>query len=280
MRIQYLLEMKSNQEHRNLTMDDLSEATGLSRSALYKMNSDSNYNPSKEVMEKLVVYFQCTLDDLFDRTIRVTFDLRTAFPAEKDLSAKVISLLAASNDVTFLRRLWLRYENQSESGILERVRGGEKAFIFFLELGFLREGMKAFRRLLEDKIASQLFKKMDAGSKKAFESLKKESDDKNSLYAFLIDIRNDVVFHYQLKAYAQALHTIKQEKGDLVVGQTFAETRFLVADDIRSEIMRTSINFDIDAEHEKMERLKVAANNLMIFSNGFSFAYLKHQGVI
>lgn len=260
-------------------MDDLSEGTGISRSALYKINSDPDYNPSKEVLEKLVDYFQCSFDDLFDRIAKFAFDMTTAFPAGSALSVTVISLLVASNDVTFLQRWYLRYENQGGEGIHKEINNSEKTFIFYLTLGFLKEGMMVFRRLLQDKIAKQLFKKLDADGKKALEALKKESDGNSSLYNTLLrGLRNDVAFHYLPLPYSEALRTIGQKKGHFIVGRTAAETRYLIADDMRSEVLRSYINFDIDGEDEKgkMRRLFALMGNLIDFTNRFLIVYLNH----
>lgn len=284
LRIQHLLEVKSAEEHRNLTIDDLAEATKISRSALYKMNTDPHYNPSKDVLEKLMNYFQCTLDDLFDRTTRCVFDLPTAFPAGETLPAIVISLLAAANDMVFLRRMELRYTNESEdgNGINKEIRHGEKTFISFLRLGFLQEGITVFRHLLQDKTAIQILDKLGTTSRNSFEALKREFDGKNSLYtALLKNLRNNVAFHYLDSSYSNALLSIKQQKGYFIIGRTAAETRFLIADDIRAEVFRAYINFDIDNKREqnKIKRINRATDHLVTFSHGFLRAYLDHHQV-
>ena len=66
-----------------------------------------------------------------------------------------------------------------------------------------------------------------------------------------------------------------------MVGLTPAESRFLVADDVRSEIFRGHIDFDSneDEEDKKMERLMVAMGEFMKFARGFLIAYLEHRKV-
>lgn len=281
MRIQHLIEMKSNRERRNLTLEDVSEATGISRSALYKMNSNPNYNPSKEVMEKLAEYFDCSLDDLFDRTIKHTFALETAFPKDTKLSAMVLCLLAASNDLTFLRKLLIRYDNEDNAGIIKDLRSSESNFVFFLCLGFLYEGMRVLRRLLQEKTAIKLFEKMNEDGKIALKALKESSDANDSLYKIPLQSLRNEFFHYKEQQFGQALKTIKEKQGSFIAGPTHAESRYLIADDIRGEIFRAFIDFDSGGKHDevKMKGLIATMGHFTVFTSVFLVEYCKFRNV-
>lgn len=279
-RIQHLLAVKSSRDGKNITLDDLSRATGISRPALYKMNADPKYNPSKEVMEKLVNYFQCTFDDLFDRTTKFTFDLQAAFPADDDLSSMVMALLTVANDLTFLKKLQIYHDLSEGSGAQKEVSAGVQSFIFFLTIGFLMEGLNIFRTIENNKVAQELFLKLDKGGKKSFEFLQKKLDG-NGLA--LKKMRNQVGFHYNdQKCYLNALKSIKQKMGDFIVGPTAAETRFLVADDIRSEVLRSHIDFDnigSKVEQDKMRRVVEGLGHINTFCQSFLLVYIDYRKV-
>jgi len=277
-RFRHLLEEKAVRENREITLADLSIETGIPCTDIKNM-FDTSYEPPTDVLEKMARYFGCSSDELVDRTKEIVFDLATAFPKDDDLATDVISLLAATNDITFLQGLDLHY--RAVQGTREK-QSCEQVFVFNLAIGFLREGMKVFRRLILSPHARTLFNRLNNESKTAFEALKKDSDGEGSLYnTYLNDLRNDAAFHYHREPYSKALSTIRQKEGHFLVGLTPAESRFLVADDVRSEIFRGHIDFDSneDEEDKKMERLMVAMGEFMKFARGFLIAYLEHRKV-
>jgi putative transcriptional regulator len=278
MRIRHLLEMKSARDRKNLTLKHLSVATGIPHSVLSSLSTKRNAKPSREDLKQLKNYFKCKTDDLFDHTTKLSFDLSAAFPPDDKLSTAVLPLLAAAQDITFLQLMILRYENEISSGIRREIRNGEKTFTLYLALGFLNEGMNVFRRMLNGKTARLLCSKLESSSKDAFEILKQESCHQHDL---LKNLRHGVSFHYNEQPYCNALQSIKQKKGHFIIGQTAAETRYLVADDVRSEILRSYIDFDSKdkTEKEKMSRIITLMGKFIEFSNGFLIAYLEHRKV-
>ena len=65
----------------------------------------------------------------------------------------------------------------------------------------------------------------------------------------------------------------------MLVGPTIAETRFLVADDVREEIFRGQINFDDPSEAERGKTVYDAVHALVMFSSSVLIAYLEYRNI-
>jgi hypothetical protein len=282
LRIRHLLFEKSCQEGREITLADLSESTSIPLDELKSLSSDSLTQLPSEHLEKLASYFGCAQDDLVDPSIELEFDLESAFPADDEFAADVLCFFAAAHDITFLQGLYLKWKLRAGEGAQTR---SEQIFIFNLAIGYLREGMIVFRRLVDpahkDEL-SKILKILNKDSKSAYEELKKESDGEKSFYnTYLRGLRNEAIFHYKRSPFMHALSSTKQEKGHLLVGMTYGETRFLIADDIRSEVFRSHIDFDREdrREADKFRRIIKTMKNIGLFAAGLILAYFESRQI-
>lgn len=58
---------KSAIEGKQITLRDVSEATGIARATLTRIATKNDYNPSIKVIDKLCHYFNCEIADLLVR---------------------------------------------------------------------------------------------------------------------------------------------------------------------------------------------------------------------
>jgi putative transcriptional regulator len=63
------LEKKQFRDSRRITMQEVSEGTGINRSTLSKILNQKGYATSTDILDKLCAYFDCRLEDLAERTI-------------------------------------------------------------------------------------------------------------------------------------------------------------------------------------------------------------------
>ena len=58
------MERKQFRESRRITVQELSEATGINRSTLSKILNHKGYATSTDILDKLCVFFSCQIEDL------------------------------------------------------------------------------------------------------------------------------------------------------------------------------------------------------------------------
>lgn len=60
------LEKKQFRDSRRITIQEVSEATGINRSTLSKILNLKGYSSGTDVLDKLCVYFGCRIEDLVE----------------------------------------------------------------------------------------------------------------------------------------------------------------------------------------------------------------------
>lgn len=58
--LKQLLDEKSFKERRRITMNEVSEATGISRATLTRISNVPGYNTNTDAIDALCEYFECT----------------------------------------------------------------------------------------------------------------------------------------------------------------------------------------------------------------------------
>lgn len=58
------IEKKQFRESRRITMQDMSDATGINRSTLSKLLNQKGYSTGTDVLDRLCTYFGCAISDL------------------------------------------------------------------------------------------------------------------------------------------------------------------------------------------------------------------------
>lgn len=61
-----LLAEKEFEEDRGITIQEVSEATGVNRMTLSKLANHKGHNASSDVIDKLCDYFECPIQDLVE----------------------------------------------------------------------------------------------------------------------------------------------------------------------------------------------------------------------
>ena len=65
-RLRQMLDDKSFEEGRRITIGDISEATGISRATLTRIVNQPGYNARLEAIDELCGYFKCQPGDLLE----------------------------------------------------------------------------------------------------------------------------------------------------------------------------------------------------------------------
>lgn len=65
-RLKELLAEKGFQENRRVTLDEVSQETGIHRTTLSKIANQRGYNTGTENIDRLCVYFDCKVEDIIE----------------------------------------------------------------------------------------------------------------------------------------------------------------------------------------------------------------------
>jgi len=65
-RLKELLAEKGFQENRRVTLDEVSQATGIHRTTLSKIANQRGYNTGTENVDRLCEYFGCQVEDVIE----------------------------------------------------------------------------------------------------------------------------------------------------------------------------------------------------------------------
>lgn len=65
-RLKELLAEKGFQENRRVTLDEVSQATGIHRTTLSKIANQRGYNTGTENVDRLCEYFGCKVEDVIE----------------------------------------------------------------------------------------------------------------------------------------------------------------------------------------------------------------------
>jgi putative transcriptional regulator len=60
------LERKQFDESRRITMQELTDSTGINRSTLSKILHQKGYSTSTDILDRLCTYFGCRIEDLVE----------------------------------------------------------------------------------------------------------------------------------------------------------------------------------------------------------------------
>lgn len=66
-RLKELIANKAFEEQRRITMDEISEATGVHRTTLSRIANKVGYSTSTDVLDALCEYFDCEVGELAER---------------------------------------------------------------------------------------------------------------------------------------------------------------------------------------------------------------------
>lgn len=61
------IERKQFRESRRITMQELTDATGINRSTLSKILNLKGYSTGTDILDRLCGYFDCRIEDLIER---------------------------------------------------------------------------------------------------------------------------------------------------------------------------------------------------------------------
>jgi putative transcriptional regulator len=81
-RLRILIAEKETREGRRISLRRLSEETGISLNTLKGMHSGKQEQYSITVLDRLATYFDCSLDDLFERGVAEENSLALPLPAK------------------------------------------------------------------------------------------------------------------------------------------------------------------------------------------------------
>ncbi|MEJ1363751.1 MAG: helix-turn-helix transcriptional regulator [Candidatus Sedimenticola sp. (ex Thyasira tokunagai)] len=61
-----LMSQKSFDENRRVTLDEVSEGTGISRNTLSRIANNRGYNTTTDAIDRLCVFFNCSIDQVME----------------------------------------------------------------------------------------------------------------------------------------------------------------------------------------------------------------------
>lgn len=61
------IERKQFRESRRITLQELTDATGINRSTLSKILNQKGYSTSTEILDRLCGFFECRIEDFVER---------------------------------------------------------------------------------------------------------------------------------------------------------------------------------------------------------------------
>lgn len=68
-KLKELIAQKSFVEDRRVTLDEVSEATGISRNTLSRIANTRGYSTTTDAIDKLCDYFSCEISELMERVV-------------------------------------------------------------------------------------------------------------------------------------------------------------------------------------------------------------------
>ena len=70
-RLKELIAQKSFVEDRRVTLDEVSEATGISRNTLSRIANTRGYSTTTDAVDKLCEFFNCEISELMERVVLI-----------------------------------------------------------------------------------------------------------------------------------------------------------------------------------------------------------------
>lgn len=68
-KLKELIARKSFEEDRRVTLDEVAEATGISRNTLSRIANRRGYSTTTDAIDKLCGFFHCEISDLMERVV-------------------------------------------------------------------------------------------------------------------------------------------------------------------------------------------------------------------
>ena len=68
-KLKELIAQKSSVEDRRVTLDEVAEATGISRNTLSRIANTRGYSTTTDAIDKLCEFFDCEISELMERVV-------------------------------------------------------------------------------------------------------------------------------------------------------------------------------------------------------------------
>ncbi|OHB69422.1 MAG: hypothetical protein A2W23_03055 [Planctomycetes bacterium RBG_16_43_13] len=203
------------------------------------------------------------------------FKVREVFNPDCDIAVHLLRLMAGYNDTITAYKYYLEEVKRNNKS---KISETEQVYFFKLNCGHLYEAMLAFRDLMDLSAISDICKMMEKEGKEAYEQLKQDIGNVNGFFNTKLKIlRDKMAVHYDKEEYGKkdkiggfknALSEFTKEGSCIIAGETYGETRFIVAGDVMINIVKKEV--------EDCGRVSEYTNYLQRFVCHFFKSYLKY----
>lgn len=183
------------------------------------------------------------------KVIKLTFRLREVLPPGNPMSASLIRLMAATNDVRQLMTLLLGEEDKGIGLAPEQlIQNGEIGYLLRILCAHLFEAGTAFRNL-ESKCQHEIDGLLahEPEAQKALAHLRMVYYDRSDggLARVLEKVRNRLAFHYKHVPFEEALKRYEDE-ATLVLAEYAGMSRYAIADTFLTGLMMEEVGGTIE----------------------------------
>ncbi|MDL1871368.1 hypothetical protein FBR05_04100 [Deltaproteobacteria bacterium PRO3] len=211
-------------------------------------------------------------------------EVKLKIDASQPSHIDLIRLMVAINDIQRANRCMIADivppPNVPVIGFDKDSRGYNLYFVR-LVCGHLKEGLNAFRKLVQDPIARKIILNWEGEKKRVYEVLCKASDPNDPQCFFkkeLADLRDDACFHYPYEKFQNQITNDSKEGLPAIIyaGETYGETYYRYADDLIARIIFKTANGTEDGFKALIAQVRDLQRDLTIFVD----AYLSDSGLI
>lgn len=192
-------------------------------------------------------------------TVRLRARVRELFPPNDPIVPALLRLMATANDLGTLMRLYLHSESravvtESEKSIVQ----AENVYLFKITAATVYEGASVFLEFENQvKCVGDFIQHLDHPGREAFCFLENvfghdlRKFEKTEYGKILVQARNHS-FHYDnADNFREALKQ-HDDNGELLIGEIFGVSRFLLADYLQVQIILRPIGIDLKTVTERM----------------------------
>lgn len=165
-------------------------------------------------------------------------DVGRIFPPDNPRTIPLLQFMAVVNDTITAQLCFLGVDEGTGTEADRLVAAASRNYFFRLACGHLYEGLIAFRQAARTGALHGMVEQMPPRGRRAYDTLLAAADPGNQdtfWYRVLKPIRDAGIFHYLPGTFREAISAHPPDrKGRFVLGRTYADARFILADDLVS----------------------------------------------
>ena len=233
-----------------------------------------------------------TRPELAAKAVRIEFVTTQIFPQNAALSAAILRLMMATDDLRHLMKLLTEAgEGVDKANEVESlVLNGELLHLFRLACGHLYEARQAFNNLQsEDKDFLDIAMANDEKGEAALKFLREAYVDTPKKENILYLVRQGIGFHYPQDrirdTYAKYAPTEELELGSIIQCEVHGLGRYVLADNIAALIFVEALNTNVERLRETFKEtqewvIRLAGNLAIVVDRALQHCFEKNPSAI